>query len=395
MNAFRKFLKTVPMKIYLLIAAFLLFSFFSNDFMLVDIQKTAIILAAGVDRTETGYKVTAQIAVPKGSDRTTGGTSSVEVEGEGETVAACFSQIYSKTGWVPKLVFCDLITLGENTGREDILPCLDYFLRSEYMPDSCLLAMCEGTAAELLSSHSAIDDVSSIAVQNLFSDAAEKSGKVMRITLKEFAIGYYGVSKSGYMPVIRMADEEGGEDANGGNGEGGSSSSEKTQRKIYDAEQTAVFSDGRVVALLSPEETFAFALLKGKVFSSAFTVETEGKRLSLNVLRNEGKIDLKVKESPTAELSVKMTVRLYNRTDPAPVLDVAENDVPAAAERAAEELINGYLSSLWQTCKKGGCDLFNLSRILYRSSLKKYRIWKDTLLSSVDVTIQTEVSGAK
>ncbi|MGN1078290.1 MAG: Ger(x)C family spore germination C-terminal domain-containing protein, partial [Candidatus Gallimonas sp.] len=378
MNAFRKFLKTVPMKIYLLIAAFMLFSFFSNDFMLVDIQKTAIILAAGVDKTDAGYKVTAQIAVPKGSDRTTGGTSSVEVEGEGETVAACFSQIYSKTGWVPKLVFCDLIALGENTGREDILPCLDYFLRSEYMPDSCLLAMCEGTASELLSSHSAIDDVSSIAVQNLFSDAAEKSGKVMRTTLKEFAIGYYGVSKSGYMPLIRMADEEGGEEANGGNNGGGGEEQPQPQ-KIYDAEQTAVFSGGRVVAVLSPEETFAFALLKGKVFSSAFTVETEGKRLSLNVVKNEGKIDLRVKDFPIAELSVRLTVRLFNRTDPAPILDVAENAVPAAAERAAEELISGYLSSLWQTCKKGGCDLFHLNRILYRASLKKYGTWKDAL----------------
>ena len=58
------------MKFYILLAVIVIFSFFSNDFELVDIQKTAIILAAGVDRSENGYVLTAQIAVPKGSERT-------------------------------------------------------------------------------------------------------------------------------------------------------------------------------------------------------------------------------------------------------------------------------------------------------------------------------------
>ena len=45
-------------------AVFLLF--FSNDFGLIDVEKTAIITAVAIDKTEDGnYKVTAQIAVPK------------------------------------------------------------------------------------------------------------------------------------------------------------------------------------------------------------------------------------------------------------------------------------------------------------------------------------------
>ena len=93
---------------WLLLAAIVAFSFISNDFGLVDIQKTAIVLAAGIDRNaEKGYTLTAQIAVPKGVDRTTGGTSSVEFVAEGETIADCVSDIYCKTGWVPKFVFCN------------------------------------------------------------------------------------------------------------------------------------------------------------------------------------------------------------------------------------------------------------------------------------------------
>ena len=84
---FKKFLQTVPMKLWIILIVVVLFSFFSNDFGLVDIQKTAIILAAGIDKTENGFSLTAQIAVPKGSDRTTGGTSSVEIGAEGKPVS--------------------------------------------------------------------------------------------------------------------------------------------------------------------------------------------------------------------------------------------------------------------------------------------------------------------
>ena len=55
-------------KLIIVIIFFLFTLFFSNDFGLIDIQKTAIILAAGVDKNEEGtFSVTAQIAVPQAS----------------------------------------------------------------------------------------------------------------------------------------------------------------------------------------------------------------------------------------------------------------------------------------------------------------------------------------
>ena len=117
----RKFIKTIPLKLYLILLALVLFSFFSNDFGLVDIQKTAVILAAAIDKADDGFAVTAQIAVPKGGDRSTGGTSSVDIQAEGITVSDCITQIFSKTGWVPKLVFCNLILLGEEAAKDDVI----------------------------------------------------------------------------------------------------------------------------------------------------------------------------------------------------------------------------------------------------------------------------------
>ncbi len=393
----RKFIQTIPMKIYVLLLAIVLFAFFSNDFGLVDIQKTAIILAAGIDKTENGFSLTAQIAVPKGSDRTTGGTSSVEIEAEGETVSDCISLIFSKTGWVPKLVFCDLIVLGEDAVKEDVIAYLNYFLRNEYMPDSCLLAVCEGKANELIASKSAIDDASSLAIEKLFSDAAVKSGKVVTNTLKDFAIGYYGVSGSGYLPFIRMTDQQGEQsDSSSGGGSGGSGGGDGGEmQKIYSAEETAIFQNGKMVGLLPREQTLAFSLLQGNVFTGTFNAEEDGKPVTLTVVRNKGGVSLNVKEAPMAELSLEVTVRLCCRGITAPIEDIASDRISGEIAASAKAALDGYVEGLWRTCKESGCDLFNLNRMLYRSSLKKYSVWKDSLLRSAKAKIETNVKSMK
>ena len=128
----------------------------------------------------------------------------MQIQAEAPTLCNCLSDIYAKTGWVPKLIFCDLIVVGEELAKEDIFGSLDYFLRDEYVSDSCLLAVCEGKAADLISSSSAIDNTTAFAIEKLFSDASEKTGHLSKITLKEFSIGYYGASESGFMPYIRL-----------------------------------------------------------------------------------------------------------------------------------------------------------------------------------------------
>ena len=400
---FKKFVRTIPMKLYVLLAVVILFAFFSNDFGLVDIQKTAIILAAAIDKTEEGFSLTAQIAVPKGSDRTTGGTSSVEIEAEGKTVSDCITLIYTKTGWVPKLVFCNLILLGEDAAKADMMDSLNYFLRNEYMPDTCLLAVSEGKAGELLSSQSAIDDASSLAITKLFSDAAQKSGKVMPCSLKDFAIGVYGVSKSGYLPYVRSTPqqgEQGGDGSGSSGGSGGSGGSSgggggQEPQQIYSADQTAIFSDGKMVGLLPREQTFAFSLLKGKVFAGTFNAMDDGQPITLSIIKNNGGVKLEAKEGLTAKFSIDLLVRLCCRSTSVPVDDGLGDTVPEKILQSAKTTVEGYVEDLFENCKACGCDLFNLKQSLYRSSLKKYAKWKDNFLPSVSAETKVEMRTRK
>ena len=389
----KRFLAALPGKLCLLIVAAVILIFFSNDFGLVDIQKTAIVLAVGIDRDGEDFALTAQIAVPKSSDRTTGGTSSVEIEGRGATVPDCIADIYAKTGWVPKLVFCNLVLLGESAVQADVFSCLDFFLRNEYIPNSCQLAACEGSAGEMLSSQSAIDDTSALALSKLFSDVAKKSGYVMTTTLREFAVGYYGVSGSGYMPYVRAQTQEGGsggaDSSGGGTGSsGGSEESGAQEQKVYSAEETAIFSGGRLAAVLPREQTFAFSLLEGNVYTGSFQADGQ----TYVVLKNSGSVGLELPDVPMATLSLELRVQLYGTREASSPEEIAKSMLTPEQEARAEEVLTGYLSDLWDNCVQTGCDLFELRTKLYRTSLAEYGKWKDSILSAA-VKIETSVKS--
>ena len=133
-------------RIFLIAAAILLLLFFSNDFGLINIQQTTVVTAIGIDRSEEEGKidVSAQIAMPEGKK-----ASSVLVQGA-ETVGEAIAEFNAKTGWYPTLVHCKLVLIGAEATGEDVFSSLDYFLRSEFVEDSCLVPVCEKTAAETL-----------------------------------------------------------------------------------------------------------------------------------------------------------------------------------------------------------------------------------------------------
>ena len=411
----KRILKRTAPKFALFLGGALLFAFFSNDFGLVDIQKTAVILAAGIDKSGEGYELTAQISVPKGGE-TTGGTASVELSGKGETVADCLMMMYADSGWIPKFDFCSLVLLGEEAAREGAMPALNYFLHNEYMSDNCAVAVAEGSAGEMLKQTSAIDDTPSLAIHKLFSGAAEKTGAAVKNTLREFAVGTLGVSKSSFMPFIRSLPRESGEGGAGGagssegsggkggaegsGGKGGASGSEGSGGEgdapvLFRAEETALFREGKMTGLLSAEETLAFNLVRGKVKAGILTVKGEdGEPVSLSIKRGGGSAKLGNEDVPRAKLSVRLKVLVSDRTEEDFMAGTETNVATDEDERRAEELIASYIASLWGKCQISGCDLLLLARELYRKDPKAFEANFGLIPSGIEADIEVSVKGA-
>ena len=200
-------------RIFIIGAGLLLLLFFSNDFGIVDIQNTAVVVALGIDRSqedETKHDVTAQIAIPTASG-SSGADAACQITIKNvSTIGEAVSQINSRTGWYPTLVYCNLILFCTNTATQDVFSVLDYFLRSDYVPDTALVVLADGHCGDFLGSQSPINDMSSSAITKTLSSAAQKSGLVSVTNLRDFSKAYYSPAKSGFLPMIELkpASEE-------------------------------------------------------------------------------------------------------------------------------------------------------------------------------------------
>lgn len=409
---------------YTLIIILIAFLFFSNDFGLLDVQKTALILAVGIDKEEDDFIITSQIALPQDSKQGKS-TQSVQIVSRGKTVADAFEEINAKTGWYPKLVFCHLIILGEDAAKEDVFSALDYFLRDEYFSDNCQLATCDGTAKALLNVSALVDPSSSAAISKVLSAHAERVGTVLPSTIHAFSIGYYGDAKSGLLPVVTTqpqqeptkknkndAPSEQGGSQNGQNGQSGQSGSqsggsekngqntgqEQQDKPVFSARETALFLRGRRVATLTAEETFAYSAVKKSLKLAPFTVQTTENACTLTVKQNESKSTLKVSDDGKASLKIKLTLTTGVLDYSAPLsLDQISDagDIPTGAFAAAEKKLAAEIASVFEKARVHGCDIFGVRDILIKHKPRSLRRYESTILQNTHPEIQVKFRSVR
>ena len=389
-------------KYYLLVIAVLVLLFVSGDFGLVDVQKTAIVMAVGVDREDDTFIVTSQIAIPQSSKQGKA-AQTVQLVSRGKTVAAAFEEINAKTGWYPKLVFCNLILLGETTTQTNVFDALDFFLLNEYLSDNCLVACCDGTAKDMLNVAALVDPSGSVAMQKVLSNHAARVGTVFPTTLREFTIGYFGDLQSGSLPIIKTQPQQekiGGAGGggvspssqseqsgqNGQNEQGGQSEqSSPTDKPVFSAGETALFARGIRVGKLTSDETFALGAALRDLKLAAFSVETDNATCTLTVKNNERKTKLQVGADGRATLKLKiiLTAGLLDYSQSLPLEESADGgDVPSGVFSAGEKLLAAHVQTAFDKCRIAGCDLFGVVDRMQKYHPKTYAKTKDKALET-------------
>lgn len=403
---------------YLLIAFLLVFLFFSNDFGLTDVQKTAIVMAVGVDREEDTFIVTSQIAIPQSSKQ---GQSSeaVQLVSRGKTIGEAFEEINAKTGWYPKLVFCNLIVLGEKAASENVFDALDYFLRDEYLSDNCFVATCDGLAKDILDTSALVDPSSSTAIQKVLSDHAERVGTVMPNTLKDFSIGYFSDSRSSFLPIVKKEPQQehidgstsegkdnstgqSGSESSGAQGSAQSSGSEGGQKQqdkpVFSASETALFVRGKRVETLKTEETFALSAVLNKLRLAAYSVEREGKTCTLTIKHNAPKIKLETGKEDAFSLSIDLTMS-------AGILDFSKSqdlkelgsvgDVPKEFFSMAERKLSAQIQTVYEKCRAVECDVFGVRERLVKYERRKFHKHEDTAFENTRAKVTVKFQSIR
>lgn len=396
------FFRNTWIKFLCILFAFIALMFFTNDFGQSDIEKSAIVMALGIDSSDGGVELTTQIAVPQQSE-SGANTVAVNVESSGETLAEAISDVNSKTGWYPKLVFCNLIIIGEEAMKNDVFQVLDFLLRDEYFYDTALICACEGKARDILKAKSPINDMTSLSIQKVMSDEAKGSGEVPQISFKDFSIGYFSRSSSSYLPYIKsvpMEKPQSGSGSSSSSGEQGASSPESggqggEKESTFSATNCMYVKEGRGVAILDKEQTFAFNLVNSKIKKAYFSVETGGETYNLDLSDNSSSVDFSVKNgAPILKIKVSAKARLHDNTLSNSISEITKYDkVKKEITDAAQKKITELILDAYAFSQSSGADVFGVEEMLYKKENKYYQAFKDDVLTRLNLSVEVKIES--
>lgn len=413
--------------IYFAIFLVLLGLFFTNDFGLVDIHKTAIITAVGIDTEDGEVIVTGELVAPQPS-QSGENIRYTQVQGSGLTIADALNEINAKTGFYPKLQFCDLILVGESCKERELFSLLACFYRKNFSELTALVAACEGKAADMLALKSEVEDSTSEAIIKVLSDEIKKSANANSVNLKAIAMTNYSKSAACYMPYVEANEQ--GTSENGGNGEniggsggnqggssgssnngssggggesggsqsGGSSgaeggSTEKTME--FTARKTAIYSEGKFKGILDERQSFALSAIKNDIRLAVLPCDADGVHYSLGMKNVKGGVKLKVNEGiPELTVSFKSKAQINGarkHLDPQQI--VFDDVVSDSVLQGAEEALKTRFSDLIETCRQTDCDILGIKEQLYKYNNKYYEAFKDDILTRMNVRFEVEVSS--
>ena len=369
---------------FLLLVFVMLFFFFTNDFGLVGAQKTAIVTAIAIDKEEDGFSLAVQIANPSkeqgsgGGEKEGGGTQNGNsqypcVEGKGKTVAQALDEAEKSTGWLIKLVFCKLIILGESFTEKDAFDALDYFLLDEYMNDDCLLAAVDGKAAELLKAKTQLGASSALAIEKVLSPTAKSAGVSLPCNLKDFAVGYFGASRSGVLPLLEQ------------------------EENFFKAEKTALFKDGKRIGVLNAEETFALSVVKNPLRLASYTTQVDGVDCTLTVRKTNNKRKFSIKENtPVLEVELALYAGVKDNAKSRPIEDLKDlGNLPSGALAVASQSLASQIERLHQKCKTLGFDAFEAIGMLQKHENDYFEEFKETLPERLELELTVHFEGLR
>lgn len=401
-------------------------AFFTNDFQLINIEKTAIIVALGIDKAENEQiEVTAQIAVPQASNQNTTNSDAI-LSAKEKTLYGALEKISLQTGWYPKLTFCNLILLGSDLIKGDFMPIIDYVLTSNRFQNSAVLAISEKKASDLLKATTPLDYISSFALQKILLRNLDRTSSVLVADVRKLCALSRSHSEFFYMPLIKEVktqDKSQGSESSGGQTEsqssyikentniyplisgdgssssgGGSSSGQQgsggqNKPSVFEASSTVLFSKNSGVCIFTKEQTHCYNMIIKQVKETfiPITIKQGEKNINalISVVSNKSKIKLSVDEARLKlKISLTLTCEKEETYKNESTQELAKfNKLSNESIKEVEKKLKNEITNLIELSKSTECDFLQLKELLYRKGNNYYCKFKDNIFSAIDYEV--------
>ncbi len=404
---------------FLMFSVLILLTFFlSNDLELINVEKTSIITAIAVDKEQDDYLITAQVAVPEATDANTE-NQKAQLSGKGKTVGEAIKDLGNTSGWFPKLAFCNLIILGNDIASENVVNVLDYFAKTLRVQDSALVILADKSAKEILSLSTPLDNISSFAIQKIVLKTVGFDADVAHNDIKTFCTGYYSLSSSSYLPIIKVISADSGsgkqgESADNSSGASNSSSqsssgqgdkakgSNSDSNNLFDVRTTALFKNGKKVGELDQDLTYTFNAFNASLTGTSLSipdVPLDDKLVNYFITVFGEKHSFKVKatnQSVNLEFNLSLYCKITDVDTPGTDDALSTNyPLPKPLVEKTQTMLTQNIQNLVKKSIETECDFLKIKEKLYRYNHSKYSLFKDNFLSKLKVKINVEVKGPR
>ncbi len=344
-----------------------------------ELSELMIMQGIGVDKTDSGYRVTVEILNNEQLGSAEGGVSSdlTRVYScEGETVSQALYKLPAFNGNTPFFAHNRVIVLGESVVKNGIDEVLDFFERDfNSRPTQLICAAKECEAADILKGELPSGDVRSEILDDILHEAFETTS-APRVRIIDAANRLNGETTALCLPAVTMKKEG--------------------KYDVYVLDGCAAFNiGGSFGAYTSAEAASGIQMLDGFVNRGEITAVTEnGKHASFVIL--SGKTSYKisvVNGKPSFDITVKLLCDLNTAEGELAYSD--DGDYIKSLESSAEQTVCDSLVKTVSFLQSEKLDAARFARRLECADLKSYNSVKNdwsAVFAESEVKINTDVT---
>ena len=275
----------------------------AGSFVGEGVNDRAIIIGLGLDESDEGVRVTAEVISPSTGEQV--GAFSKVVSANGKTVAVAIKRIAEITGKEASLGRCLLLVFGQRYfENRDLSDDIEFFISSDSFKEGCNICCCEGSAEDLFYKGAAFSQGVSLNLSSMFSSQSKQTAIVTN-TLLDYTLSQRNLSKTGFMNKVRFIPSD-----------NQSQDAPEQPQGFFDLNSIVIFSENKFLCELTDEENRGFALLNKDVIGSSFVSEADGTSQTVTVSTKD--VSFKLTEDNSIECELNLLGKVV-RTDSADI----------------------------------------------------------------------------
>ncbi len=355
-----------------------------------ELNDLAITSAIGIDKSDNGYKVTAQVVntQKEGTDNNSSSDPKIIIyEHTSKTVQEAVRYMVLES---PKRLYpnhMQVIIISEDVAKDGILESLDLFFRdSELQKNFYVLISKDVSANQILKTLTPADSIVSSNIKKSLESDSSYLGITELVTYDELINTYLNPNKEISLPSVTLKGKKKGSDKIDNIEQSDSST------KVV-LSQMAIFKDDKMIGYLDDKQSIALSFIKGKINNTIIkykcnggyvVVETTNSKSSINV-DNKGNFRIKISGDATIN-EVSCDINLENDNSISKINKQVNKEIKKNVNNTIKYVKNNYNS-----------DIFNFLDILYKNQYSLYKKisndwYKDKFKDSkIDIDVDIKV----